>query len=176
MAIRIFLLLAIVLLGSCDDEEELHPLKMNRITYTESELRTDGYYYSEAYSQNSRTIAVFYRNGVCFVAGTRIEGQDIFEYIEKDFLLDYARMSFYWNRPADIGVFHINNKSLTFEKWEPGYDDIGTYTYNSEILNDTTFRITKQTNNRSGNSYPYDETFRFKQFIPKPDSTNRFIK
>jgi len=167
--------MAIVLLASCDDGEELHPLKMNRIPYEGNELRTDGYYYSEAFSENDIKILVLYRNGVCLFEVTDFKGQDTLGYIENNFLLN-PRIAHYWTRPSDIGVFQINNKSLTIEVWDPGYDNIGTYTYNSEILNDTTFRVTKQTNNQSGNSYPYIRTFRFKQFSPKPDSTNRFIK
>lgn len=167
--------MAVILLGSCDDGEVLHPLKMNRIPYTGSELRTDGYYYSEAFSEKHIDIAVLYRDGVCFFEVTSFNGPDTLGYIEDNFLLN-PRISHYWTRPSDIGVFQINNNSLTIEVWDPGYDDIGTYTYNSEILNDTTFRVTKQTNNRSGVINSYERTFRFKQFSPKPDSTNRFIK
>lgn len=158
--------------ASC--EKELHKLSMVKTPYTGDELRIDGYYYSNQVFTDYNGIAVFYRNGVCMNVFSRIESQDTLSFIENEILLNEALMSNFRNTPNHIGVFQINAKSIEFETWEAGRDII-TFSNYGEILNDTTFLITKQVNNDSGKSESLNLKYRFRQFSPKPDSTNNFI-
>lgn len=75
------------------------------------------------------------------------------------------------------GAFRIYDKKIEFEKWEPSSGGpMKTVIRQGDILNDTTFVIRKRINNYDGKTYLVQDTFRFRQFSPKPDSTNRFVK
>jgi hypothetical protein len=175
METRLFLLITIVIFTNASCEKELHELSMAKIPYTGNELRIDGYYYSNQVYNNYNAVAVFYRDGACIHVFTSIEGADTLNYIENNILLNESLISNFMNTPTNIGVFQINTESIEFETWEAGRDII-TFSNYGEILNDTTFLITKQINNDSGKSENENLTYRFKQFSPKPDSTNNFIK
>ncbi|MES2766298.1 MAG: hypothetical protein V4642_10535 [Bacteroidota bacterium] len=170
--------MAIVLIGCGDDndEKELLPLKIAKIKYSGNELRTDGYYYSTPRQSGTISIAVFYKDGVCLHSLAEPTSQDTFYFIENEILGDKALISRYWNTPDQIGVFQIDDKSLQFEKWNNDYHQISSLSFFCDILNDTTFVQTKWVNNSSRMTYPERLTYHFKQFSPKPDSTNKFIK
>lgn len=175
MVIRLFSLITIMLFTSASCKKELHKLSLPKTPYTGNELRIDGYYYSNQVYNNYNGVAVFYRDGVCIHVLTHIEGSDTLSYIETNILLNESLVYRLMNTPTNIGVFKINAKSIEFETWEAGRDII-TFSNFGEILNDTTFLISKQVNNDSGKSYSEKLTYRFRQFSPKPDSTNTFIK
>ena len=172
MVTRYFLFIIILLSLGC--EKKLYELSMLKTPYAGNELRIDGYYYSNQVFNNHNGIAIFYKDGVCFHLFAQIESHDTLNYIENEILLDKALMRSFWNTPNHIGVFQINGKSIMFETWEVARD-ITTFSNFGEILNDTTFLITNQVNNDSGKSYSENLTYRFRQFSPKPDSTNTFI-
>lgn len=173
MVIRLFTVSVLLLLVAC--EKELHKLTMPKAPYTGNQLRIDGYYYSNPNSDNSMGIAVFYRDGVCvhmFASPTR---EDIPDFVENDILNNKPFMSRLWKTPTNIGVFQVDSESLEFEIWESVYD-ITTFTYFCEIVNDTTFVLSEWVDNDHNKSHIVNTTYRFVQFSPKPDSTNRFIK
>ena len=176
MVKKIFLYITtIVFLSSCS--RKLTELILNKTTYIGNELRIDGYYYSDDYTQHRyRNVAVFYRNGVCIHFTTSIERTDTLQFIERDILLNKSIMSRFRNDPSHIGVFQIIKDSLIFEIWE-GASIKNTYTFShfGTILNDTTFLITKTTNNDTRKSEPKNLIYKFKQFNSKPDSTCVFI-
>ena len=174
MVIKLFSIAAVMLFSCASCEKELHKLSMTKTPYAGNELRIDGYYYSNQVFTDYNGIAVFYRNGVCMNVFSRIESQDTLSFIENEILLNEALRSNFRNTPNHIGVFQINAKSIEFETWEAGRDII-TFSNYGEILNDTTFLITKQVNNDSGKSESLNLKYRFRQFSPKPDSTNNFI-
>lgn len=175
MVIRHFSFIAVMLFSCVSCDKELHELSMSKTPYTGDELRIDGYYYSNQTTTNDINIAVFYRDGVCIHMFAQIEGQDTLCFIENEILLNESLMSTLWNMPTDIGLFKIETEAIELETWVAGRD-ITTFSFYGEILNDTTFLVTKWINNDSGKSYSENLTYRFKQFIPKPDSTNNFIK
>lgn len=175
MVIKLFSIVAVMLFSCASCEKELHELSLSKTPYTGDELRIDGYYYSNQVYNNYRGVAVFYRDGVCIHGLTSIEGTDTLSFIENDILLNESIISTFMSTPTNIGVFQINEESIEFETWEAGRDII-TFSFYGEILNDTTFLITKQVNNDSGGSETLNLTYRFRQFSPKPDSTNTFIK
>lgn len=175
MVIKLYSIIAVMLFSCASCEKELHELSMSKTPYTGSELRIDGYYYSNQVYNNYNGVAVFYRDGVCINVLTPIEGTDTLSFIENDILLNESLMSSFMTTPNHIGVFRINTESIEFETWEAGRDII-TFSSFGEILNDTTFLIARQVNNDSGKSETLNLTYRFRQFSPKPDSTNTFIK
>ena len=177
---KIILLLVVLMFFAmnllfCSCEKERQELSMAKTPYTGNELRIDGYYFSNQVFTDYIGIAVFYRNGICINVFTQIESHDTISFIENEILLNEGLMSNFWNTPNHIGVFLINKESIEFETWEAGRDII-TFSNFGEILNDTTFLITKQVNNQSGATEAMSLTYRFRQFSPKPDSTNIFIK
>jgi len=174
MVKRIYLLITIMLLGSCGNK--LHDLIMVRTPYLGNELRIDGYYYTYPIYENDINIAVFYRNGVCMHIQARSTSQDIFDFVENDILLNDAFISRLKDLPACIGIFQINMESIEFEIWDRDYHDTYSVRYFGEILNDTTFLVTKRVDKGTKKSYSINDTYRFKQFSPKPDSTNVYIK
>ena len=175
MVIKLYSFIAVMFLSCSSCEKELHELSLSKTPYSGDELRVDGYYYSNLTSVDDIAIAVFYRDGVCFNVYTRIESQDTLNFIEKDILQDKSIISTFVSTPTNIGVFKIKEKSIEFETWEAGRDII-TFSNYGKILNDTTFLITKQVNNDSGKSYSEKLTYRFRQYSPKPNCTNTFIK
>jgi hypothetical protein len=151
---------------------------MVKTPYTGDELKIDGYYYSNPDSENHMSIAVLYRNGVCMhiPVSLNYSGQNVSDFVENDILLNDAFISRWKDKPACIGVFYINVESIKFERWEATGKNITTFSYSGKILNDTIFLLTKRVDNETNKSYSINETYRFKQFSPKPDSTSVFIK
>lgn len=171
MNYRILTLSVIVLavvFSSCKKLFEDEELSMKRTNYTGTELRTDGYYYSTYHYYDEREDAqydkfipwILYRNGVSLYGY-------VYDYSEmKKVEQSFEDGSFYDRHKDDKTrweVFQISGSVIEFEGWESNGLNLTSDTRCGEILNDTTFRI---------NKYVYH----FKQFAPKPDSTNRFIK
>jgi hypothetical protein len=65
---------------------------------------------------------------------------------------------------------------IEFEAWEYGGNGITTFSHFGEIINDTTFILNKRINNGGNHISSPNLTYRFKQFSPKPDNTNNYIK
>ncbi|MBO7478821.1 MAG: hypothetical protein J6U04_12925 [Salinivirgaceae bacterium] len=179
---KILILSAIVsavVFSSCKKLFEDEELSMERVDYTGTELRTDGYYYymlqvEHNGIQEKRVFPIFlYRNGVSLSAASSFDCSEI-EQKENEFINGklYHTINGYkilWS------VFTISGKSIEFEGW----DDLGgahlyTKKVYGKILNDTTFHIYQE--HIDGIDKECDRTYHFKQFSPKPDSTNRFIK
>ncbi|MBT3206885.1 MAG: hypothetical protein HN704_03280 [Bacteroidetes bacterium] len=181
MVKRIYLLLVIILFVGCS--KKLFDLTLSKTPYSGVELRIDGYYYSDEYSIYAAAsddydsyvdIAVFYRDGFCIHTGTHLNSQeDTLIYIENEILLNEEYISDLKSTPQHIGVFQIRYPDIEFEIWEARTTTFSNY---GEILNDSTFIINKKMNNGTGNTYSVNLTYRFKQFSPKPDSTNNFVK
>lgn len=177
MVKKIFLYITIIVfLSSCS--RKLTELILYKTPYAGNELKIDGYYYSDDYTQHRyRNVAVFYRDGTCIHFTTSIESIDTLQFIEREILLNKSTISHFRNTPSHIGVFQIIKDSLMFEIWE-GASIKNTYSFShfGIILNDTTFLITKTTNNDTHKSDQKKLIYKFKQFSSKPDSTCIFIK
>ena len=175
MAIRLLLFLSIfIVLTSSSCNEEFQELMMSRTPYNGDELRIDGYYYSDATSSDLVGLGVFYRDGVCIHFLFKPETADTLNFIENEFLLNAEFIENAKNRPNWIGVFNINGTSLDYETFETARNT-NTRSYFAEIINDTTFVLQKEVDNLTGNIFEENITYRFKEFSPKPDSTNMFI-
>ncbi len=162
---------------SCKDwfadlfEDEAYTL--TRDDYTGHEIRTDGYYYH--YNENRLDlviVTIFYKNGVVIDG---VCGATLLEF-EKDF----SDGSFYENNKdykGNWGIFKVTNNVVMIERViaSGGLRKLAFIDY-GEILNDTTIHIYKNEDPYTNVSSVKDDTLYFKQFSPKPDSTNVFIK
>ncbi|MBT3208441.1 MAG: hypothetical protein HN704_10265 [Bacteroidetes bacterium] len=171
MVKRIYLLLVVLLIVGCS--KKLFDLTMSKTPYTGDELRIDGYYLSNSTSENNLCVAVFYRDGFCIHTRVIPESEDIFDYIENEYLLNDAYIAKIMGMPGHIGVFQILYPNIKFECWE---FRTTTFSHYGEILDDSTFIINEEVDNLTGKSYSKSLTYRFVKFSPKPDRTNNFIK
>jgi len=146
---------------------------MKKTPYFGEELRIDGYYYSTIEYDKYIDVAVFYRNGFCINTLVEPVNQDTLSYIENDILLNDAYINKLKNAPGHIGVFQIMYPDIQFEVWVFRTDPTSSF---GSIINDTTFIINKRVDNRTKKTTSVNLTYRFKEFSPKPDSTNVYVK
>lgn len=145
--------------------------------YMGSKLSLDGYYYyldddSEDYDLDRAIF--FYRNGVILdITGATPPTSSLEELDETIREVENSRVQsslFRW------GIFQVESDTISFEKWYPssgGYHPV--YIRAGRILNDTTFVITESFRSDGTERRPKDETYHFRSFSPKPDSTNDFV-
>ena len=172
-----YILLFSILLNGCDRLFPDEKFTFQRTDYTGNELRTDGYYYeySTSYDSNvpNRTICFFlFRNGVCVSMGG-YETIDL-KTVEREML---ERYKWLYRSKSVWGIFVINGNTYEEEGWStsvggglPVGKCIGI------IENDTTIHNTKHINVKERKEFPQDYRCHFRQFSPKPDSINNFIK
>ena len=164
--IMIILCTSILLAGCFKDEDLMLP----RTNYDGNELKINGYYYS--YSDNNGIyVKYLFRNGI-HLSAYYFSTTDLSE-VEKEMVQEYDLLQ---KDKSRWGVFVINGNTIQYSAWStsvggglPTFKAIGT------IENDTTFRITKSINNSDGREFERDDIYHFRQFSPKPDSTNIFI-
>ena len=152
---------------------------MKAIPYTREELKINGYYYKNTDKGYSRVL-IFYSNGVQFGGN----GMSIPTIEIENKLRDPDYTKYFRDNQSCWGPFEINNNVLRFEFYDIFGHNWLTCIAHCEILNNTTFNIKKVTYSKTGKevdvnkystSYHSLGEWHFKQFSPKPDSTNNFI-
>jgi hypothetical protein len=132
---------------------------MQKQFYRGKELQIDGYYYYQ--QDNTTKIKFFYRNGV-ILSGISCNSLDL-NTVEQEMLNQYN--SFHKNK-IGWGIFQIIDNKINIEVWTTSVGGgLPIFRWYALIENDTTFRV-----EYSG------EVYHFRQFFPKPDSTNQWIK
>ena len=185
MSNKILILSAIVLavvFSSCKKMFEDEELSMERVDYTGTELRTDGYYYfRNRYVYDGKQFdqiehRFLFRNGVSTDGG-------VCDYSVMGMVEDNIRNGTYYDKlkgnKSRWMVFRISDYTIEFEGWtwgDGGDYKLSTFREYGEIINDTTFRLIKEDYKGKVIEYLPDVIYHFKQFSPKPDSTNSFIK
>lgn len=168
---RSIIIAALASIFSCRGERWDDDLTLPKQDYTGNQLRVDGYYYSIT-SNNNYQIFFYYRNGCVLEAGV----------VEADNLAaseqSYMNGTFYnavKNYKHDWGRFTIEGAMIKDELWKPNTGPLEAYTSEGQILNDTTFKMTKSWRScKPKKVREFEETYHFKQLSPKPDSTNTF--
>ncbi len=158
--INIIFLCVIFQASACKKDEKL---QLERKDYIGNELRIDGYYYYEYPDSLYNTACFLFRNGI-FLAATSYKTSEIKEF-EKQVLTEVWINSRRKSKDS-WGVFNVKDSILTVERWAPPLgigDNYKKAVYTGKIFNDTTFEMS-------------DGIYHFKQFFPKPDSTNPYIK
>jgi hypothetical protein len=143
-------------------------LTLKREDYTGNELKVNGYYYTFFKETKITAILFLYRNGIVLSEGgfTSYNLEDI----ERQFNNISLKVKSNW------GVFIVNGNTIQYERW---IGSTGSRACTSKstgyIINDTTIHFFERYNSERNEKYSIDETWHFKQFDNKPDSTNNFI-
>ena len=173
--IKILLIMAslITLSGNCDsiignDDK----LSIKRENYNGNELRTDGYYY-RVENNYINSAYFFYKNGIILINGIIRKSHN---YTQKYITDNYINDDFYKGDKTSWGVFKIEGGNIQYEQWYAGDRPHKAYVMSGVILNDTTFYIKESWRSNGSEHDAEDKIYHFKQFSPKPDSTNSFIK
>ena len=178
MKIRYCLIVFLFFLVACGDCLKDFFIKdrdfsMKAIPYTGNELKINGYYYKNKDKDNEYSrVMIFYANGILLnVNISTVEIEDRLK--ATDFTKRYRDCMACW------GPFNINNSVFQFEFYAIFGNNWHTCIAHCKILNDTTFNIENITFSKTGKVVEIEDfpgKFHFKQFSPKPDSTNNIIK
>jgi hypothetical protein len=151
-----------------DDE-----LSLKKRNYQGKQLRIDGYYYGKYLNDEYIDTYFFYSDGTLMYGGTckasEIDGLE-HAFKTQEFVNKGKDVKYYW------GLFQIDDNTIQFERWYPGEPPYKSYIRSGAILNDTTFHISKSMRSDGSEEREKDELYHFKQFSPKPDSTNSFVQ
>jgi hypothetical protein len=158
--------------GCIKDDDELTIFKT---PFNDNTLKTNGYYYRN-WNVNSRSmvdIFFLYKDGVLLYGSTN-------DSISVNAVEEMFRSGEYYNNSFDRkynwGAFIIQGDSIFIERWYPSSRPYWAYRQSGIILNDSTYRLTGIVRVDGTEEDEIDRTYHFKQFSPKPDSTNSFIK
>jgi hypothetical protein len=163
--------LLIILLLGCKDPNLIMPKREN----SSNKLSLNGYYYLKESGSNTGIISVLflYQNGILLhVGGFKMSLPEIDDYINTNILnYNFSKNRLGW------GVYIINNFNITFERWYPSSGGpMPVYVRKGNILNDSTFIMLSSEKQNGKDKKFISETYHFRAFSPKPDSTNNFIK
>jgi hypothetical protein len=153
-----------------DDE-----LSLSRKEYTGNQLRIDGYYYFNYTNEEDYVrIYFFYKNGMILYGGSSLLSE--LPELEKSYK-DGTYYNHVKSNKLAWGVHQIEGFKMEFEKWY-GEKPYRVYGQEGVILNDTTFRINQGYRMKNGKKTEVEsknEVCHFREFSPKPDSTNSFV-
>jgi hypothetical protein len=175
----VFLVLFLSLvMSSCKSDEGLFPpdeLSLNRADYIGDELKIDGYYYNDV-DGTFFAPTFFYRNGIFIYTGGAFDSFDKMDNYIKD---EFISRSDYKESIFRFGLFLIDGNIIKFELIYPSSGGpLKAFVNEGVILNDTTFLIQSSYRNQNGKITEFreeNETYHFREFSPKPDSTNSFV-
>jgi len=169
--IIVSLILSVCACSKIVGEDEL--ILLERIENTSEALRLDGYYVRMIGDNNPTMIVYFfYRNGIVLSGGgaTLSELEELEErYRNGEFYTNVKNSKIFW------GVYQLNADEIRFERWYPSDRPYGSSLRIGKIQNDSTFIITSTADSDGSDVRFVNELFKFKEFSPKPDSTNIFI-
>ena len=175
--IKMILFSAYMLTSSCCDKllsDDL--LTLEKKKYNGKELRIDGYYYHvSSIDGQINSVTFFYNNGTkCSMTGDDSGFGDLNYWDGRIIMpkwIDFMKQEKKW-----WGVFQVDKENIVFQHWGNSLGGgLPIATFYGTIINDTTFRITSSINSQTEKILKRDDIYHFRQFSPKPDSTNVFI-
>ena len=169
-----FLVSVVILLNQCKKDPEF---SFARTPYQGNNLKINGYYYYK-YSANNveyYEIYFFYRNGVILNTGVTTKDQlALFEQNCSNGTV-YNKLK---KHKVNWGIFKIDTNQIQFELYD--YISAGArlslWLSSGVIQNDSTFKIIALKRHGRSEITNVENIYHFKQFSPKPDSTNNFIE
>jgi len=171
--ISVVLLSLLLMSFCCKDVFKDEEFTLIKAPYTGKEFKINGYYYNYYYDTARVRVFVFYNNS-CVIKGFIRYTKDEFENMFRngEFKNSIKENSSCW------GLFNIDSNNIKIEHYYPMEGDLKNRVYINSgiIINDTTFIITKFMRPDGSELSTKNDTFHFKQFSSKPDSTNNFIK
>ena len=158
-------------ISSCSWLNEDDKFALEKRPYLGTKLRFDGYYY-EVLSNGNWYVLFLYRNGIVRVMFSfppnELEEKE--EQFRNKAWLESATGKIDW------GVFQIDSNKIVYEIWCPSDGGgLPVYTGYGEIINGSTFHISRSQRVDGSDAKVRDELFHFRQFSPKPDSVTEFI-
>lgn len=169
-----------IMFNFCKKDRFVDDLHLEQRRYTGNELQIDGYYF-KTYNEGKSTIVYFlYENGI-IQGGTSYGGANWEEKLQADIVSgEYHQSSL--TRRHRWGLFQIQDSSILFEKWHPGTPGPEVpFASSGVILNDSTFWMKQRFKFENGKRTEVrditeiNDIYHFRQFSPKPDSSNPFI-
>ncbi len=156
-------------------------LSLPKEDFSGNQLKTNGYFYDPYQTSDGsiyHDVYFYYRNGVVLYGGT-YEQSNLLTKKEQEY-----KDGTYYNNIKDSkdnwGIFVVNGTNIKFERWYPSSGGpLRAYIEEGEVLNDTTFHISKSYRIQNGSKKEEkerDRTYHFKPLSPKPDSTNEFTQ
>jgi hypothetical protein len=169
MKMKYFLIPAIFLLIKCGKPELL---TMTRVPYVGDKLKVNGYYYTIVNDGLNDTLLeslFLYRNGVALFLGA-YSNATLFEFENEISNLDVKNLQ---RLPYNWGIFRIEDSEIKINRWLIGTgSNYPNIIANGTILSDTSFMIKGLFERRPEEKH----IFYLKEYSPKPDSTNNFIR
>lgn len=95
--------------------------------------------------------------------------------IENTFLLSESSQEHTQSSKTDWGLFGVTSSTITIQGWRISRCKRPVVEFRGEVLTDTSFNITTYIDENDESNTVNENTYYFKQFSPKPDSTNDFI-
>jgi len=170
--VRIIISLLFVVTGFMSCKCDIDGFSFSRRNYTGNSMRTDGYYYNFSVDSQGDTVyqyKIFYINGVCINQGTRNINELEASFVNGSFLNNLNNKRYSW------GIYSVQADSIMqVQYWFPRYgckDGATVLSSLWKIDNDTTLKLVSGSNTIRDN-----DKLIFRQFSPKPDSTNSFIR
>ncbi len=188
---QFFSILLVFLLSMCKSSENLI---LPKESFIGANLKTDGYFYffsnkNAGYGYDGKIFNSFilYRNGIFYNVGSGHYDDNLsieanLKLLDSNVIRRTEDEKEYINTHIGWGVFKVQGSEIKVERWLSGNGGAyPTQTLIGKIKNDTTIHFHTQIGNNYNTggkkkTYEIDETYRFRQFSPKPDSANVFIK
>jgi hypothetical protein len=172
------------------------PLLTKRANYSGNQLKIDGYYYfltkedmGYGYTTKIYDCLMLFNNGIYYNIShggynPNLGNDSILIKLDNDIKGQVKRQNDNLNYRPHWGVFNITGSKIEIERWvtASGAGAYPTQILKGEIKNDTTIYFHTLVGahpvnmNNKKKTKTIDETYHFRQFLPKPDSTNKFIK
>ena len=146
-------------------------LSLERQRYEGDALLLDGYYHRTTKSGNIQVL-FFYRNGVVLHGGDN-RPQTFSETEERYGNGRYYEMT--KDQETNWGLFRVDSLTIEFEMWYPGDAYWVPYVSSGDIVDDTTFRITKSFRSDGAKLANENKIFSYRSCAPKPDSIVSFF-
>lgn len=171
--VRLTLLIVMAFLFSCKNADLTLPRRdLN------AGMRLDGYYYRSfidpVNGKPFTNILFLYKNGVvldCFSVLSH-DAQDMDEYVRSG----YGGQHDISNKRLNWGLAVVDESFIKLEQWYPSSGGpMPVRNRNGKVLDDKTFKFTESTDQKGKDKETIDQTYHFRQFSPKPDSTNNFV-
>ena len=166
----VFGIIIFMIIASCSIREAYQDDEfiLEKTDYTGNELRINGYFHSDISAGGNYILYVLYRNGIILFPGGSDNPEETIDGFVEEFNSDSQT---FW------GLFQIKDNTIKIEYYMPKmYEGLPAYIKAGEILNDTTFVFREQYRSKDNSEYQeINETYHFKQYSPKPDSTNSFF-
>lgn len=148
-------------------------LTIPKTPYTSNNLRLDGFYYQKwEHGTKYSNVVYLYNNGVVFQMGGYGDLSELTEYAGHAITFDVTDKNGFW------GLFQVESNTIVYESWVGTQLGYLVYREEGDIINDTTFVMKERSRMNQGiktETTSINYVYCFKEYSPKPDSTNTCI-